>query len=135
MSLPKVEAFGESMQRRWNRISVEKAIQKLRVKINELCHEGKLVLHKCLERGSDQETILSLLDYSQMPGRVKPFVPRLLLLLEPDKIRWKPATSPWLWMGVIADCVEFCDTTVSFKLHIVFWGVLFGCTGCSPWDL
>ena len=60
MSLPKVEAFGESMQRRWNRISVEKAKQKLRVKINELCHEGKLVLHKCLERGSDQETILSL---------------------------------------------------------------------------
>lgn len=57
-----------------------------------------------------------------MHGRVKPFVPRLLLLLEPDKIRWKPATAPWLWMGVIADCVEFCDTTVSFKLHIVLWG-------------
>lgn len=57
-----------------------------------------------------------------MHGRVKPFVLRLLLLLEPDKIRWKPATAPWLWMGVIADCVEFCDTTVSFKLHIVLWG-------------
>ena len=32
MSLPKVEAFGESMRRKWNRISVEKAEQELRVK-------------------------------------------------------------------------------------------------------
>ena len=61
-----------------------------------------------------------------MPGRVRPLVPRLLLLLEPDKIRWKPATSSWLRMGVIADCVEFCDIPVSFKLHIVFWGAYLG---------
>ena len=45
MSLPKVEAFGESMQRKRNSFSIEKVEQELRVKINSLCHKGKPVLH------------------------------------------------------------------------------------------